>query len=88
MTNEYQDESFRNLFDSVARDIRIHVSILVLTHKNKRLFASATPDALGLWGEAEFGELKLLMARPCDLHIDSSWVPLRNVRVFAERSTR
>ncbi|EKM79265.1 hypothetical protein AGABI1DRAFT_128422 [Agaricus bisporus var. burnettii JB137-S8] len=49
-----RDESFRNLFDSVARDIRIHVSILVLTHKNKRLFASATPDALGLWGEAEF----------------------------------
>lgn len=61
MTNESQDESFRDLFDAVAEDVEILVGDLVLTHKSKRLFASARPDALGLWGEAEFGKL----AVPC-----------------------
>ncbi|KAF9450560.1 hypothetical protein P691DRAFT_810094 [Macrolepiota fuliginosa MF-IS2] len=49
-----RDDPFRELFDAVAEDAQILASTLVLSYRNKRLFPSTRPDALGLWGEVTF----------------------------------
>ncbi|KIL63276.1 hypothetical protein M378DRAFT_164788 [Amanita muscaria Koide BX008] len=49
-----QDESFHALFEAVADDYEMLPQHLIMTHKGKRLYSSASPRALSIWTEAEF----------------------------------
>jgi hypothetical protein len=43
------------LFEEIADMGEILLDHLVVTHDNKRVFAAATPDSLGIWAEVDFG---------------------------------
>ncbi|KAK2465372.1 hypothetical protein APHAL10511_002726 [Amanita phalloides] len=49
-----REESFRDLFDAAADDMSVLLQSLVMTYNGKRLFSSASPRALDIWGETEF----------------------------------
>lgn len=83
VTDGSQDESFRDLFDAVAEDAQILVSALVLSYRNKRLFSSTRPDALGLWGEVEFGVFTTFYPYVYEPFIPPlhSWLSPKNLRL-------
>jgi len=49
-----RDDAFHDLFDAAADDLDVLVQNLIMTYRGKRLFSSASPEALEIWGDAEF----------------------------------
>ncbi|KAG5653107.1 hypothetical protein H0H81_002254 [Sphagnurus paluster] len=47
-----RDDNFRDLFEAVAEEASILSENLIMSYNNKRIYASVTPKALKLWGEA------------------------------------
>jgi len=62
MIDHFKDESFRSLFEMVARDAQVLTSGVVLSYNNKRIFPSTRPDSLGLCGEVQLSALSLLIS--------------------------
>ncbi|KAG6817010.1 hypothetical protein H0H87_000906 [Tephrocybe sp. NHM501043] len=48
-----RDDNFRDLFEATAEEASIRVENLILSYQGKRIYASVTPMALQMWGEAE-----------------------------------